>query len=34
MFDFSWQSLVAGLPGLIIALVIHGYGHAGVAVAM
>ena len=34
MFDFSWQSLVAGLPGLIIALVIHEYAHARVAVAM
>jgi Zn-dependent protease len=34
MFDFSWQSVVAGLPGLIIALVIHEYAHARVAVAM
>ena len=34
MFDFSWQSIVAGLPGLIIALVIHEYAHARVAVAM
>ena len=33
MFDFSWQSIVAGLPGLIIALVIHEYAHARVAVA-
>ena len=34
MFDFSWQSIVAGLPGLIIAQVIHEYAHARVAVAM
>ena len=34
MFDFSLLSLLAGLPGLLIALVIHEYAHARVAVAM
>lgn len=34
MFDFNLMSLVAGLPGLLIALVIHEYAHARVAVAM
>ncbi len=34
MFDFSLMSLVAGLPGLLLALVLHEYAHARVAVAM
>ena len=34
MFDFSFMSLVAGLPGLLIALVLHEYAHARVADAM
>lgn len=32
MFDFSLMSIVAGLPGLIIAMVVHEYAHAQVAV--
>ncbi len=34
MFDFSLTGLIAGLPGLIIALVIHEYAHAKAADAM
>lgn len=34
MFDFDLMSIVAGLPGLLIALVFHEYAHARVAVAM
>ena len=34
MFDFDLMSLIAGIPGLIIAMVIHEYAHARVAVAM
>ena len=34
MFDFNIMSLVAGIPGLIIAMVVHEYAHARVAVAM
>lgn len=34
MFDFSLMSFVAGLPGLLLALVLHEYAHARVAVAM
>lgn len=34
MFDFDIVRIVAGLPGLLIALVIHEYAHARVAVAM
>lgn len=34
MFDFSLMQIVAGLPGLIIAMVVHEYAHARVAVAM
>lgn len=34
MFDFDIARLVAGIPGLIIALVIHEYAHARVAVAL
>ena len=34
MFDFSLISLLAGIPGLIIAMVIHEYAHARVAVAL
>ena len=32
MFDMSLMQIVAGLPGLIIAMVIHEYAHARVAV--
>ena len=32
MFDFNLLQIVAGLPGLIIAMVIHEYAHAQVAV--
>ena len=28
MFDFDLLGLVAGIPGLIIALAIHEYSHA------
>lgn len=31
MFDFDLMSMVAGIPGLIIALAIHEYAHALVA---
>ena len=34
MFDFSLTGLIAGLPGLVIALVIHGYAHAKAADVM
>ncbi len=34
MFDFSLTGLIAGLPGLLIALVIHEYAHAKAADAM
>ncbi|MCR5175837.1 MAG: site-2 protease family protein [Anaerovibrio sp.] len=34
MFDFNLMTLVAGLPGLLLALVLHEYAHARVAVAM
>lgn len=34
MFDFSLTGLIAGLPGLLIALVIHEYAHARAADAM
>ena len=34
MFDFSLTGLIAGLPGLIIALVIHEYAHAKAADVM
>ena len=34
MFDFSLMQIVAGIPGLIIAMVIHEYAHARVAVAL
>lgn len=34
MFDFNILDLVAGIPGLLIALVIHEYAHALVAVRM
>lgn len=34
MFDFSLTGLIAGLPGLVIALVIHEYAHAKAADAM
>ena len=34
MFDFSLMSIIAGLPGLLLALVLHEYAHARVAVAM
>ena len=32
MFDFNPMMIIAGLPGLIIAMVIHEYAHAQVAV--
>ncbi|TYZ24749.1 site-2 protease family protein [Selenomonas ruminis] len=32
MFDFNLMYIVAGLPGLIIAMVVHEYAHAQVAV--
>ena len=34
MFDFSLMSIIGGLPGLLIALVVHEYAHARVADAM
>lgn len=34
MFDFDLLGIVAGLPGLLIALVFHEYAHARMAVAM
>jgi len=34
MFGFSLMDIVAGIPGLIMAMVIHEYAHARVAVAM
>ncbi len=34
MFDFNLLDLIAGIPGLIIAMVIHEYAHARVAVAL
>ena len=34
MFDFNLMSIIAGLPGLLLALVLHEYAHARVAVAM
>ena len=34
MFDFNFADLIAGLPGLILAMVVHEYAHARVAVAM
>lgn len=34
MFDFSLTGLIAGLPGLLIALVIHEYAHAKAADVM
>ncbi|WP_303816900.1 site-2 protease family protein [Selenomonas ruminantium] len=32
MFDFNLMHIVAGIPGLLIAMVIHEYAHAQVAV--
>jgi Zn-dependent protease len=34
MFDFNLMTFIAGLPGLLLALVLHEYAHARVAVAM
>jgi Zn-dependent protease len=34
MFGFNLMEMVAGLPGLIMALALHEYAHARVAVAM
>ena len=34
MFDFNPLNMIAGLPGLLIALVIHEYAHARAAVAL
>ena len=31
MFDFNILSIIAGLPGLLIAMVVHEYAHAQVA---
>ena len=31
MFDFNILSIIAGIPGLLIAMVIHEYAHAQVA---
>ena len=30
MFDFNILAIIAGIPGLLIALVIHEYAHAQV----
>ncbi len=34
MFDLGLAGIIAGLPGLIIAMVVHEYAHARVAVAL
>ena len=34
MFGFDLMSMVASIPGLILALSLHEYAHARVAVAM
>lgn len=34
MFDFSLMSLLAGIPGLIISMVVHEYAHARMAVTL
>lgn len=34
MFDFDIMSFIAGLPGLILAMAVHEYAHARVAVAL
>ena len=34
MFDFDLLGIIAGLPGLIIAMVVHEYAHARVAVSL
>ena len=34
MFDFDIMGMIAGLPGLLIALVFHEYAHARMAVTM
>ncbi len=34
MFDFSLMSLLAGVPGLIISMVVHEYAHARMAVTL
>ena len=34
MFGFNLMEMVAGLPGLIMALALHEYAHARAAVAM
>lgn len=34
MFDFDIMHIIAGLPGLLIAMVVHEYAHAQVAVWM
>lgn len=34
MFDFSLMSLIAGIPGLIISMVVHEYAHARMAVTL
>ena len=32
MFDFNLMGIIAGIPGLIIAMVVHEYAHAQTAV--
>lgn len=34
MFDFSIAEFISGIPGLLLAIVIHEYSHARVAVAL
>ena len=34
MFGFSLIDIIAGIPGLIMALVVHEYAHARVAVTI
>lgn len=34
MFDFNIMSIIAGLPGLILAMTVHEYAHARVAVEL
>ena len=34
MFNYDILAMVAGIPGLIIAMVVHEYSHARAAVAM
>jgi len=34
MFDFNLTYIIAGLPGLILAMTVHEYAHARVAVEL